>query len=387
MIKEVKESPIRKLSVVAEEREKRGTKVFRLNIGQPDFAFGAKQAKAVLEDSDGLMPYTPSNGMASLRSALSAFYKRTYAHDFLSEEIIVTSGASESIWILFQLLLSKNDEVLTMVPGYANYFSYLDLMNIRAKGIQQRSENIAVSFRNKISERTKLFLICNPNNPTGYVYKKSEIEALIELAREKNIWIIFDEVYRDFVFEGAHISGCNYLDDYDKIVIVDSMSKRFASCGLRIGWLVSKNQELLRAAKKVTDIRLSTSNISQILSEDLLKNDGAIIQKSKNLLLERRSLTLSTLHENFDVFEPFGAFYYYFKLPKEISDSNDFCSWLIRDFEYDGMTLLLAPGGGFYISDVTVNEVRMTLLKSSKDLKKAIEILLIALKEYPGGAK
>lgn len=382
-IKQIRNSPIRELVAAADLREELGIKVTRLNIGQPDFNFADPYIKEYYQHFSGDLPYTPSQGGAELRNAVVNFYSKRYnSNSFFPDDVLITSGASEAILFLFQSILFPGDNVLTMVPGYANYFSYLNLLNIKLIEVPQEKMNDLEIVEKRITPRTKIILVCNPNNPTGFLYGKSQIEKLVKVAKKHNIWLIFDEVYRDYVFSGEFTSGCEYLPDYERIVVVDSMSKRFSTCGLRIGWLITKHAKLYEAIKKIADIRLSTSYTSQLISKELLTDSQNIIEKNKALITQRRTVTIEQVREKYKLYDPAGAFYYYFKLPYGINDSSLFCRWLIEDFQHDGETLLLAPGSGFYPKSKTTSEVRVTLLASMDQLKKAFFLLETATKQY-----
>ncbi len=383
-------SPIRKLVPFADEAKRKGKHIYHLNIGQPDILTPPSAIKAVQEADMQVLAYSHSAGFESYRRKLVGYYEKfgvTIDHN----DLIITTGASEAILFGMMSCLDSGDEVIVPEPFYANYNGFSTAGGIVVKPITARIENDfalppIADFEKCITSKTKAILICNPSNPTGYLYSKEELLALKEIALKHNLFLFADEVYREFCYDGKEYTSILTIDGLeDHVVVFDSISKRFSACGARIGMIVSKNKSVISTAMKFAQARLSPPTLAQILGEATLDVPQSYLDKSITEYNERRELLIARLQEMDHVVcpKPTGAFYAFAKLP--IDNADRFCRWLLEEFEYNGASVMLAPGTGFYYSKgLGQQEVRMAYVLNKNDLNKAMDCLQEALKVYPG---
>lgn len=383
-------SPIRKLVPYADVAKSKGISIFHLNIGQPDIETPDVALKAVKNIDMQVLDYSHSAGLESYRKGLAEYYNQ-FTSGITASNIIVTTGGSEALLFGFSTCLNPGDEVIIPEPFYANYNGFAELAGVKIVPINSSIENgFALppidEFISKISPKTKAILICNPGNPTGYLYSKEELEQLRDIVKKHDLFLFADEVYREFCYDGnEHFSVLNLEGIDDHVVLVDSVSKRYSMCGVRIGALVSKNTQLMETAMKFAQARLSPPLLGQIASEAALKTPGAYFEKVKKEYTERRDILVDGLNSIEGVFcpKPGGAFYVVAKLPVE--DSDHFCQWMLEDFSHEGATVMMAPASGFYSKEgLGKDEVRMAYVLQKEKLEKAIECLREALKVYQG---
>ncbi len=388
--KQMPESPIRKLVPFAEKAKVNGIKVYHLNIGQPDIETPKVALDAIKNYSDDVIAYSHSAGNISYRKKLVEYYAK-YNIDITPEDIIVTSGASEAILFTMQSILNSGDEIIVPEPFYANYIGFAQISNVKIVPITAEIENgfalpDVEQFEDKITEKTKAILVCNPNNPTGYLYTKEELEVLKKLALKHDLYLIADEVYREFVYDGkVHSSVMNLEGLEQNTILIDSVSKRYSACGFRIGMMISRNKELMATALKFAQARLSPPSYGQIGGEAALSTPDSYFQKVKKEYLDRRDIVVKYINNMKGAYcpNPTGAFYVVARLP--IDDSDTFCRWLLEDFQYENKTVMLAPATGFYSSkNKGKNEVRISYVLKVSDLEDAMVVLKKALEVYPG---
>lgn len=388
--KSMPESPIRKLVPYAEEAKKRGVKVYHLNIGQPDIETPEVALNAVRNFKQNVIVYSHSAGNLSLRQKLVEYYK-TVNIDVSPEEIIVGAGASEALLFAFQTIMDPGDEVIIPEPFYANYNGFAKNAGIIVKPIFSSIETgFALppieEFEKNITEKTKAILVCNPNNPTGYLYSKEELETLRDIVKKYNLFLIADEVYREFTYDGkVHYSSMYLKGIENNVILIDSVSKRYSACGVRIGWLISKNKEVMSTALKFAQARLSPPSFGQIAAEAAVDTPDEYFQKVTAEYLARRNAVVEGINNIEGAFcpNPSGAFYVVAKLP--IDNSDKFCQWLLEDFEFENHTVMLAPATGFYSTPGRgVDEVRISYVLNVDDLNGSVKVLEEALKVYPG---
>lgn len=384
------ESPIRKLVPYAEAAREKGIKIYPLNIGQPDIETPEVALKAVHNFSDKVIAYTHSAGVLSLRKKLVEYYK-TVNINLEADEIIVGSGASEALLFAFQSIMDPEDEVIIPEPFYANYNGFAINAGINVKPIYSSIESgFALppieDFEKNITDRTKAILICNPNNPTGYLYSKEEMETLRDIVKKYNLFLIADEVYREFTYDGKTHYSAMYLEGIEEnVILIDSVSKRYSACGARLGWMASKNKELIATALKFAQARLSPPTFGQVLAEAAVDTPAEYFVEVKKEYIARRDAVVEGINKIEGAFcpNPEGAFYVVARLP--IDDSDKFCQWLLEDYSYDGQTVMLAPASGFYSTPGKgKDEVRISYVLKVEDLKASIKVLEEALKVYPG---
>jgi len=384
------ESPIRKLVPYAEAAKKRGIKVYHLNIGQPDIETPDVALNAIKNYKHKVVEYSHSAGMLSLREKLTEYY-RTVNIDLTPEEIIIGAGASEAILFTFQSIMDPGDEVIIPEPFYANYNGFAVNAGVNVKPIFSEIESgFALppieDFEKNITEKTKAILVCNPNNPTGYLYTKEEMESLRDIVKEHNLFLIADEVYREFTYDGRQQYSAMYLKGIEEnVILIDSVSKRYSACGVRLGWMASKNKELISTALKFAQARLSPPTFGQIAAEAAVDTPEEYFVKVKQEYLARRDAVVEGINRIEGAFcpNPAGAFYVVARLP--IDDSDRFCQWLLEDFNYEGQTVMLAPASGFYSTPGKgKDEVRISYVLKVDDLKESLRVLEEALKVYPG---
>ncbi len=384
------ESPIRKLVPFAEEAKKKGRKVYHLNIGQPDIETPEVALNAVRNYDHKVIEYSHSAGMLSLRERLTDYYK-TVNIDVSPDQIIVGAGASEALLFAFQSIMDPDDEVIIPEPFYANYNGFATNAGIKVTPIVSDIETgFALppmeAFEKAITEKTKAILVCNPNNPTGYLYSKEEMETLRDLVKKYDLYLIADEVYREFTYDGKTHYSAMYLDGIDdNVILIDSVSKRYSACGVRIGWMVSRNKEVISTALKFAQARLSPPTFGQVAAEAAVNTPDAYFDAVIKEYIARRNAVVEGINKIEDAFcpNPSGAFYVVARLP--IDDSDRFCRWLLEDFEFENQTVMLAPASGFYSTPGKgKDEVRISYVLKVKDLKSSVKVLAEALKVYPG---
>ena len=382
------ESPIRKLVPYAEKAKQKGIKVFHLNIGQPDIETPKNAINAVKNADIKILAYSKSEGDLVLREKISEYYK-TFNVLVSSSEIIVTSGASEALLFSIGSIMDPNDEIIIPEPFYANYNGFSVANGVKIVPIfSSIDDNFSLpnieEFENLITDKTKAILICNPNNPTGYVYSKEELKRLIKIVKKHNLFLIVDEVYREFTYDGiSHTSIMEFNEVSENAIVIDSVSKRYSMCGARIGCIISKNKEFLKTAMKFAQARLSPPSLAQIASTAALDTGEDYFEKIIDEYNKRRVVLITGLKDipGVKVSEPKGAFYCVAELP--VDDSEDFAKWLLESYNLNKKTIMIAPAGGFYSTPNTGNkQVRIAYVLNENDLKDSIEILKKGLIEY-----
>ena len=382
-------SPIRKLVPFAEAAKKRGTKVYHLNIGQPDIETPKMVLDAVRHSDFKVLEYSHSAGNESYRKKLVGYYK-SVGIDVNEKQIIITTGGSEAILFGFMACLDAGDEVIIPEPFYANYNGFAVEAGVTVVPITSYIENgFALppieAIEAKITPRTKAIVICNPNNPTGYLYSAAEMEQLKNIILKHNLYLFSDEAYREFCYEGTQISALHLTGVDDHVVIMDTISKRYSACGGRIGAFITKNQALLDATMKFAQARLSPPSFAQIAGEAAIDLPANYFDDTKAEYKSRRDLIVTRLNAMEGVFcpNPGGAFYAMAKLP--IDDADTFCQWLLEDFAFENQTVMLAPATGFYgTPGLGKQEVRLAYVLNLEDINKAMDCLEGALNVYPG---
>jgi aspartate aminotransferase len=383
-------SPIRKLVPLAEEANKRGTKVYRLNIGQPDILTSPNALDAIRNHGAKIIDYGHSAGNESLRRKFSEFYgKIGVSLDY--REILVTTGGSEAITLCLLACLNAGDEIIVPEPFYANYFSFATAADVKVIPVTSVIENgFALppigEFEKKITPKTRAIIICNPNNPTGYLYSWEELEQIRDLVIKYNLFFICDEVYRELCYDGNAVRSAMLLDGIDEhLILIDSVSKRYSATGLRIGVLASRNRAVLDTALKFCQARLCPPNLGQLAAEAALDSPPDYLSYVYNEFLERRNYLVKALNEIPGVFcpTPKGAFYAMVRLP--VDDTEKFSMWMLESFEYKKQTVMLAPGSGFYSTPgLGKQEVRIAYVLNVEKLGYAMECLKYGLEAYPG---
>lgn len=381
-------SPIRKLVPFSEGAEQRGIKVFHLNIGQPDIETPPAILEAVRHSTFKVLEYSHSAGNESYRRKLTSYYAR-FNIRLNSSQIIITTGGSEAILFAMLSCLNPEDEVIIPEPFYANYNGFATVAQVHIKPVTATIENgfalpPVADFEKLIGEKTKAILICNPNNPTGYLYSREELETLREICLKHDLYLFSDEAYREFCYEGTHFSAMNLEGMDEHVILLDTISKRYSACGGRIGALITKNQKVLDAAIKFAQARLSPPSFAQILGEAAVDLPADYFTKVKGEYRSRRDLLVKMLNEIPGVTCPMpgGAFYAIAKLP--VSDADDFCKWLLEKFSFQNQTVMMAPASGFYASHgLGKREVRLAYVLNKKDIESALICLKEALKIYP----
>lgn len=385
-------SPIRKLVPFAEAAKKKGTKVYHLNIGQPDIETPPQILDAVRHADFKVLEYSHSAGNESYRRKLVEYYKKV-GIEVNHNQIIITTGGSEAIIFGFMACLDPGDEVIIPEPFYANYNGFAVEAEVVVKPITSSIETgfalPAISdFEKVITPRTKAIVICNPNNPTGYLYSKEEMDTLKEIVIKHNLFLFSDEAYREFAYDGQQISAMQLEGAEQNVILMDTISKRYSACGGRIGAFVTKNQQVLDSAMKFAQARLSPPSFAQILGEAAVDLPDNYFDATRAEYQKRRDVLVKRLNAMEGVFcpNPGGAFYAMAKLP--IDDSDKFCQWLLESFSHNNQTVMLAPATGFYgTKGLGLNEVRLAYVLNVDDLNAAMDCLEAALKEYPGRTK
>lgn len=383
-------SPIRKLVPYAEKAKKAGIKVFHLNIGQPDIETPEVALNAIRSFDDKVVEYSHSAGILSYREKLTEYYSK-YNIDITPEEIIVGAGASEALLFTMNTCLDTGDEIIIPEPFYANYNGFAINAGINVVPIHSDIESgFALppisEFEKSITPRTKAILICNPNNPTGYLYSREEMEALSDLVLKYDLYLITDEVYREFCYDGREHYSAMYLEGIENnVVMVDSVSKRYSACGFRVGCMISRNKEVIQTALKFAQARLSPPTFGQVAAEAAVDTPDEYFEAVLEEYHKRREVVVESINNIEGAYcpNPKGAFYVVARLP--IDNSDRFCQWLLEDFSYRGETVMFAPASGFYSTPgMGKDEVRISYVLNVEELKRSMECLEEALKVYPG---
>ena len=381
-------SPIRKLAPYADAAKRHGIHVYHLNIGQPDIKTPACGLDALKAVDRTILEYSPSQGMLSLRAKMVSYYAE-YGIDLSPDEIIITTGGSEAVEFAYMACLDPGDEIIVTDPSYANYMAFAQSAGVVMKPIHTSIDDgfklpPVEKFEEQITPKTKAILICNPNNPTGYLYTKDEMRQIRDIVKKYDLFLFSDEVYREFIYsKEPYISACHLEGIEQNVVLIDSVSKRYSECGIRIGALITKNKDVREAVMKFCQARLSPPLIGQIIAEASLSTPQAYLDQVYDEYLARRDFLIDGLNKIPGVFspKPMGAFYTMVRLPVE--DAEDFCKWCLTDFSYNGQTVMMAPGSGFYTDPANGrDEVRMAYVLNREDLGKALEVLAKALEAY-----
>lgn len=387
---EMPASPIRRLGPLAKAAIERGVKVYRLNIGQPDVPTPKEGLDALKNIDRKVLEYSPSDGLESLRRKLREYYHR-YNIDVDIDDIIVTTGGSEAVLFAFMACLDPGDEIIVPEPAYANYMAFAISAGARIVTIPSSiDEGFALppleKFEALITPRTKGILICNPNNPTGYLYTMKEMLQLRDIVKKHDLFLFSDEVYREFCYTGApYISAFHLPGIEDQVVLIDSVSKRYNECGIRVGALITKHKELKKNVMKFCQARLSPPLLGQIVAEASIDTPADYMLQTYNEYVERRKFLIDGLNKIPGVYSPIpmGAFYTVARLP--VDDADKFCEWCLREFQHEGATVFMAPASGFYTTPgMGHNEVRIAYVLEKEELRKALRILAKALEAYPG---
>lgn len=378
---EMPESPIRKLAPLAAAAKERGTKVYHLNIGQPDLPTPQCGLDALKNIDRKILEYSPSQGNLSYRKKLCDFYKK-FNVNVTPDDIIITSGGSEAVLFSFMSCLNPGDEIIIPEPAYANYMAFAISAGAKIKTIATSiEEGFALpkveQFEKLINERTRAIMICNPNNPTGYLYTRREMNQIRDLVKKYDLYLFSDEVYREYIYTGSpYISAMHLQGIENNTILIDSVSKRYSECGIRIGALITKNEEIRKAVMKFCQARLSPPLIGQIVAEASLDAPQSYYRDVYDEYVERRKCLIDGLNRIPGVYSPIpmGAFYTVAKLP--VDDSDKFCRWCLEEFSYEGETVMMAPASGFYTTPgAGRNQVRIAYVLKREDLQRALFIL------------
>ena len=387
---EVPESPIRKLAPLATAAKEHGTKVYHLNIGQPDLPTPQVGLDALKNIDRTILEYSPSQGILSYREKMVGYYEKYDIH-VNSDEIIITTGGSEAVLFAFMSCLNPGDEIIIPEPAYANYMAFAISAGAKIRTIATTIEEgfslpKVEKFEELINPNTRAILICNPNNPTGYLYTRREMNQIRDLVKKYDLYLFSDEVYREYIYTGSpYISAMHLKDIENNVILIDSVSKRYSECGIRIGALITHNEEVRKAVMKFCQARLSPPLIGQIVAEASLDAPEDYFRNVYDEYVERRKCLIDGLNRIPGVYSPIpmGAFYTVAKLP--VDDSEKFCRWCLEEFSYEGETIMMAPAAGFYTTPgAGINEVRIAYVLKKDDLERALVILRKALELYPG---
>ena len=383
-------SPIRKLYPLAESAANRGVKIYKLNIGQPDLPTPEEGLAALKQIDRTVLEYSPSDGFRSLREKLVGYYDQ-YQIKVTPEDIIITTGGSEAVLFAFMACLNPGDEIIVPEPAYANYMAFAVSAGAVIKPITSSIESgFALppidDIESLITPRTRGILICNPNNPTGYLYTRKEMNRIRDLVKKYDLFLFSDEVYREFIYTGSpYISAFHLEGITENVVLIDSVSKRYSECGIRIGALLTKNKKVHDSVMKFCQARLSPPLVGQIVAEASLDAPRSYAMHTYEEFIERRNCLVDGLNRIPGVYSPIpmGAFYTVARLP--IDDSDKFCAWCLEEFSWEGETVMMAPASGFYSEpDKGRDEVRISYTICKKDLQRALVVLEKALEAYPG---
>lgn len=384
----IQDSPIRKLYSIALKAKENGINIYHLNIGQPDIQTPPVFYEAVRAFTDNVLSYGPSDGITSLKEAMIEYFNR-YSIDLNADNITITYGGSEAVFFAFNIVGDPGDDILIPEPFYTNYNGYATLANLNIVPIPTEAETgfhlpEKEEIKKRITPRTKAILLCSPNNPTGTIFSEDEIRMVGEIAKENDLFIIADEVYKEFTYDGEkHFSTLELEDMRDRVIVVDSISKRYSSCGARVGAFISRNPEIMKAALKFAQARLCPPTLEQLGAAAAYKLSQSYFKAILNEYQKRRDTLFNILTSRNDIVlrKPEGAFYIMAKLP--VDNSDEFAKWMLEEFNVENETVMVAPGGGFYSSDGKGNkEVRIAYVLESEKLKKAGEILLKGIDKY-----
>lgn len=387
------ESPIRKLAPLAADAKKRGIKVYHLNIGQPDLPTPQVAIDAIKHVDRKILEYSPSQGYRSYREKLVGYYRK-YGISVTADDIIVTCGGSEAVLFAFMSCLNPGDEIIVPEPAYANYMAFAISAGAKIRTITTTIEEgfclpKVEKFEELINPKTRAILICNPNNPTGYLYTRREMNQIRDMVKKHDLYLFSDEVYREYIYTGSpYISACHLEGIEQNVVLIDSVSKRYSECGIRIGALITKNKEVRKAVMKFCQARLSPPLIGQIAAEASLDAPEEYSRDVYDEYVERRKCLIDGLNRIPGVYSPIpmGAFYTVAKLP--VDDSEKFCRWCLEEFSYENETVMMASASGFYTTPgAGRNQVRIAYVLNKEDLRKALIVLRKALEQYPGRAE
>ncbi|MDL2322539.1 pyridoxal phosphate-dependent aminotransferase [Bacteroidales bacterium OttesenSCG-928-A17] len=385
---EMPASPIRKLAPLSDSAKARGIKVYHLNIGQPDIATPEIGLDAIRNLDRKILEYSPSDGFLGFREKLTRYYAK-FQIDVTADDIIITTGGSEAVLFAFLACLNPGDEIIIPEPSYANYMAFAISAGAIIRAVPSNIESgFALppieKFEELINEKTKGILICNPNNPTGYLYSREEMNRIRDLVKKHDLYLFSDEVYREFIYSDLPYVSALHLEGLDEnVVLIDSVSKRYSECGIREGMLITKNKELRKAVMKLCQARLSPPLLGQIVAEASLDVSEKYIRDVYDEYLSRRNFLIEGLNKIPGVYSPMpmGAFYTIARLP--VDDADDFCAWCLSDFEYEGQTVFMAPASGFYMNrELGKNEVRIAYVLNKEDLQNAVVVLEKALEKY-----
>lgn len=385
---EIQFSPIRKFVPLLQETKKRGLKVFEVHIGQPDLPTPSIMLQKIKSFPDKILSYTPSPGTNQLCQAWEKYFKDSHLN-FSTHDLVSTVGGSEAILFAFAAVCQPNEELLVFEPFYTNYNGYAAIAGIKLNPIKTQAENgfhlpAKKIIENKINRKTRGIIICNPNNPTGTVYTKQELKTIAEIAKKHQLFILADETYREFVYQGKHISMATFKNIEPSLILLDSVSKKFSACGARIGVLASKNKKIIEAITKFAQARLSLPSVEQWAAVPVLENSKKYIKTAYQEYKKRRNVVFAEAKKikEATVIQPNGAFYLMIKIPW-LKNADHFAKWLLTDFSHQGKTVMVAPGEGFYASKNSgKNEFRVAFVLAAPKMKEAMQILKIALAQY-----
>ena len=387
---EMPQSPIRKLAPLATEAAARGTKIYHLNIGQPDLKTPEVGLDVLRHIDRRVLEYSPSQGFLSYREKLVKYYAH-YDIELSVDDIIITTGGSEAVLFAFLSCLNPGDEIIVPEPAYANYMAFAISAGAKIRTISTTIEDgfalpAVEKFEELINEHTRAILICNPNNPTGYLYTRREMNQIRDLVKKYDLYLFSDEVYREFIYTGSpYISACHLEGVEQNVVLIDSVSKRYSECGIRVGALISKNEEVRNAVMKFCQARLSPPLLGQLVAEASIDTPKEYMREMYDEYVERRNCLIDGLNRIPGVYSPIpmGAFYTVARLP--VDDAEKFCAWCLSDFDYEGETVMLAPAAGFYTTPgAGKDQVRIAYVLNKEDLARALVVLKRALEAYPG---
>lgn len=387
---EMPQSPIRKLAPLATEAEARGTKIYHLNIGQPDLKTPEVGLDVLRNIDRKTLEYSPSQGFLSYRQKLVQYYA-AYDIELSVDDIIITTGGSEAVLFAFLSCLNPGDEIIVPEPAYANYMAFAISAGAKIRTIPTTIEDgfalpAVEKFEELINEHTRAILICNPNNPTGYLYTRREMNQIRDLVKKYDLYLFSDEVYREFIYTGSpYISACHLEGVEQNVVLIDSVSKRYSECGIRVGALITKNEEVRNAVMKFCQARLSPPLLGQLVAEASIDTPKEYMREMYDEYVERRNCLIDGLNRIPGVYSPIpmGAFYTVARLP--VDDAEKFCAWCLSAFDYEGETVMLAPAAGFYTTPgAGKDQVRIAYVLNKEDLARALVVLKYALEAYPG---
>ena len=381
-------SPIRKLAPLAELAKSRGTKVYHLNIGQPDIETPACMLDRLKQIEDKVLEYSPSSGTPAFLESLRQYYVNRVGVPIETRQILATTGGSEAILFSFLACANEGDEVLVLEPFYANYRAFATMAGLNIVPVTSRGRDgfhlpTRHVFENALTPRTRIVIVCNPNNPTGTVYTRAELEMLAGFCRDHGLFLVSDEVYREFVYDGRKaVSALELADADDFVIVVDSLSKRYSACGIRLGALVTRSGDVYDACLRMAQGRLSPPGLAQFIAVGAAGLGDEYTTAIVDEYQRRRDVLYQGLRTipGVELAKPEGAFYCVPKLP--VRDTEDFAVWLLTEFEHNGATLMIAPASGFYASDLGKSEIRIAYVLKEEDLRTSVELLRIALERY-----